>query len=158
MESALAPLVQFVAGLHPVLQFLAVFAIGLVPFLESHFGAFVGTVTGVPVVLAALAAIAGNLIACAVAVRAGDGVHRRVAGRRGESSARTKKVMSYVDRFGVPVASLLGPVVLATSISTFIMISAGLHRRTVIIWQAIAVVAWGVAFAAIATGVIAIAG
>lgn len=155
MDSVLVPLVQFITGLHPVLQFLAVFVIGLVPYLESHFGAFVGTLTGVPVVLATLAAVAGNLIAVAVAVRAGGAVHRRVQSRRGEPSPRARKVLSKVDQFGVPVASLLGPFVLATALSTFIMISAGLNRRAVVIWQSIAVTAWGVVFAALATGVIA---
>lgn len=155
MDSILVQLVQFIAGLHPVLQFLAVFTIGVVPFLESHFGAFVGTLTGVPAVLAALAAIAGNLLAVAVAVVAGGAVRRRVASRRGEPSKRTKKVLVTVDKYGVPVASLLGPFILATALSTFIMISAGLNRRTVIIWQAIAVTAWGAVFAALATGVIA---
>ena len=154
MDSAVGHLVGLVAGLHPVLQFFAVFAIGLVPFLESHFGAFVGTLTGVPVVLAALAAIGGNLLALAVATRAGAAVHRRVADRRGAPGARARKVLSKVDRFGVPVASLLGPLVLATSLSTFIMISSGLDRRTVVVWQVIAVTAWGVLFAGLALGAV----
>lgn len=155
MDSFVPRLVELVDGLNPVLQFLAVFVIGVIPFLESHFGAFVGTLTGVPVVLAALAAIAGNLLALAVAFRAGVAVNRRVTEKRGEPSKRTKKVLRNVDRFGVPVASMLGPFILATALSTFIMIGSGLDRRTVIIWQAIAVIAWGVAFAALAVGALA---
>lgn len=158
MDTAVAQLVTFVAGLNPFLQFLAVFVIGVVPFLESHFGAFVGTLTGVPVVLAALAAIAGNLLALAVAIRAGGAVQRRVADRRGAPSKRTRKVLDKVDKFGVPVASLLGPFVLATALSTFIMIGAGLDRRTVVIWQAVAVTVWGIAFAALALGAAAALG
>jgi hypothetical protein len=153
MSAATTYLTELVTGLHPVLQFLAVFVIGLVPYLESHVGAFVGTVTGVPVVLAALAAIAGNLVALLVAIRAGGAVARRIAERRTSTSGRrTQKVLAKVDRFGVPVASLLGPFVLATALSTFVMISAGLHRRTVIIWQVVAVTAWAVAFAVLGLG------
>lgn len=151
MSTATTYLTEFVAGLHPLVQFLAVFAIGLIPYLESHVGAFVGTVTGVPVVVATLAAIAGNLIALVVAVRAGGAVARRVAQRR-TPARRTQKVLAKVDKFGVPLASLLGPFVLATALSTFIMIGAGLHRRTVIIWQVVAVTAWGVAFAVLGLG------
>lgn len=154
MDTAIAHLVELVAGLHPVLQFLAVFVIGVVPYLESHVGAFVGTLTGVPVVIATLAAIAGNLLALVVATRAGGAVQRRVAARRGGTSRRTRKVLDKVDRFGVPVASLLGPFVLATALSTFIMISAGLDRRTVITWQVVAVVVWGAVFAGLALGAI----
>lgn len=153
MSAATTYLTELVTGLHPVLQFLAVFAIGLVPYLESHLGAFVGTVTGVPVVLAALAAIAGNLLALLVAVRAGGAVARRIAQRRTTAPARrTRKVLAKVDQFGVPAASLLGPFVLATALSTFVMISAGLNRRTVITWQVVAVTVWGVAFAVLGLG------
>jgi hypothetical protein len=158
METTIAHLFEFIAGLHPVLQFLAVFAIGVVPYLESHVGAFVGTLTGIPVVLAALAAlaaIAGNLLALAVATRAGGAVQRRVAARRGSPSKRSQKVLAKVDQFGVPVASLLGPFVLATALSTFIMISTGLDRRTVITWQSIAVVVWGIVFAGLGLGALA---
>lgn len=154
MDTTVVQLVEFVTGLNPVLQFLAVFVIGVVPFLESHFGAFVGTMTGVPVVLAALAAIAGNLLALAVATRAGSAVGRRAADRRRGASTRTRKVLDKVDRFGVPVASLLGPFVLATALSTFIMISAGLDRRTVVIWQVVAVTAWGIVFAGLGLGAV----
>ena len=148
-----AYLTEFVAGLHPLLQFLAVFVIGIVPFLESHFGAFVGTLTGIPVVLAILAAVFGNLLALVVATWAGSGVANRVAARRTQTtSKRSQKVLAKVDRFGVPVASLLGPFVLATALSTFIMIGAGLNRRTVVTWQVVTVVAWGVAFAVVGLG------
>lgn len=153
MDAAIDFLTGIVEGLDPLLQFLSVFAIGVVPYLESHVGAFVGTVTGIPVVLAALAAIAGNLLALAVATWAGSSVAKRVAARRTSASpGRAQKVLAKVDRFGVPVASLLGPFVLATALSTFIMIGAGLNRRTVVIWQVIAVTAWGAVFAGLGFG------
>lgn len=151
----ITPLTEFIAGLHPVLQFLAVFAIGVVPYLESHVGTFVGTLTGIPVVVAALAAIAGNLLALAVGIRAGGAVQRRVAARRGGPGKRNQKVLAKVDRFGVPLASLLGPFVLATALSTFVMISAGLDRPTVIIWQVVAVVVWAIFAAALGLGALA---
>ncbi|SEO43691.1 hypothetical protein [Amycolatopsis saalfeldensis] len=134
MDSVISSLSGFVGGLNPVVQFLAVFVIGIVPFLESHLGAFVGTLTGVPVVLAALAAIGGSLLALAVATRAGGAVARRVAARRTSGpSPRAEKVLA---------------------LSTFIMLSAGLDRRKVLTWQITAVVAWGIAFASIAFGTV----
>jgi hypothetical protein len=155
MDSVISSLSGVVGGLNPVVQFLAVFVIGIVPFLESHVGALVGTLTGVPVVLAALAAIGGNLLALAIATRAGSAVARRVAARRTSGpSPRAEKVLAKVDRFGVPVACLLGPFVLATALSTFIMLSAGLDRRKVLTWQITAVVVWGIAFASIAFGTV----
>lgn len=155
MDTVIARLTDLVDGLNPLLQFLAVFAIGLVPFLESYVGALVGTVTGVPVVLAVLAAIAGNLVAIAVAVWAGTAAGRGLAARRSRPlSPRRQRVLARVDRYGVPVASLLAPTVMATPITTFVMLTAGLDRRQVIVWQVVAVVAWGVAFAAIGAGLL----
>ncbi len=151
---------DLVLGLDPVLQFLAVMAIGLVPFLESYVGALVGTVTGVPVVLATGAAIAGNLVAVVVAVAAGTSVRRRWQARREQRpvSPRREKIVQRVDRFGVPVASLLAPTVFAISLTAFVMVTAGLDRRQVLAWQAVSVVVWGILFALIGTGVLATLG
>jgi hypothetical protein len=87
-------------------------------------------------------------LALVVAIRADGAVARRGAARRGSTDGRrSQKVLATVDRFGVPVASLLGPFVLATTLSTVIVIGAGLDRRTVTTWQVVAVVAWGGGFA-----------
>ncbi|AOS65027.1 hypothetical protein [Actinoalloteichus hymeniacidonis] len=153
MENLTGELTEFIGGLPPVVQFFALFLVGIVPFLESQIGTLIGVVTGVPVVLAAAAAIAGNLLALLIATRAGAAVARRVESRqKSERSNRFRKVMAKVDRFGVPVASLLGPFVLATALSTFIMISAGLKQRTVVFWQVLAVILWAVIFAVLGLG------
>ncbi|APU14178.1 MULTISPECIES: hypothetical protein [Actinoalloteichus] len=147
MDNVTTFLTEFVSGLHPLVQFVAVFAIGIVPFLESQIGSFIGVFTGVPIVLAVLAAIAGNLLALAIAAKLGSAAARKVAVRRDPAKSRGRdKVMAKVNQFGVPVASLLGPFVLATALSTFIMIGAGLNRKKVLIWQVIAVIAWGLIF------------
>ncbi|ASO19629.1 hypothetical protein FHR81_000693 [Actinoalloteichus hoggarensis] len=150
MENVTAFITDVVSQLHPLVQFFAVFAVGIVPYLESQIGAFIGAFIGMPFVLAAAAAIAGNLLALLIADRLGSAAARRIAARRDPAkSRRRKKVMSKVDRYGVPAASLLGPFVLATALSTFIMIGAGLDRRKVLIWQTIAVIGWGAVFTAL---------
>lgn len=143
----------WVGTLHPVWQFLAVAAIGVVPFLESYTGTLVGTVTGMPVLLAAAGAIAGNVLALLVAVRLGDRA-RRGLGRRASRppSERRRKVIARVDRYGVPVASLLAPTLMAISLTAFGMVAAGLDRRQVVLWQVVAVVVWAALFAAIGLG------
>lgn len=143
----------WVAALHPVWQFLAVFVIGVVPFLESYTGTLVGTVTGMPVLLAAGGAIAGNVLALVVAVRLGDRA-RQGLGRRASRppSERRQKVIARVDRYGVPVASLLAPTLMAISVTAFGMVAAGLDRRQVVVWQVVAVVVWAALFAAVGLG------
>lgn len=61
-------------------------------------------------------------------------------------SKRRKKIARYVDRFGVAGACLLGPIVVASQITAPALIAIGARPRTVYVFQAIAIVAWGVLF------------
>ncbi|ALE74472.1 MULTISPECIES: hypothetical protein [unclassified Pseudonocardia] len=145
--------------LHPVLQVLAVVVIGIVPFLESYVGAGVGALAGMPVVLAVTAAVVGNLLALAVAVWLGDRARRGLT-RGGEKpqSERRRKLIARVDRYGVPVASLLAPTLMAISLTAFAMVAAGLDRRQVVVWQTVTVVVWGVLFGALGLGALSALG
>ncbi len=152
---AFAFLTDLFDGVPAALQVLAIFAVGMVPFLESYLGAFLGTITGLHVGVAAGAAIAGNLVALAVAVLLGGKLARRRERDRAEPpSARQQKVLARVDRWGVPVASIIAPSLLAISLTAFIMVAAGLDRRRVVVWQVVAVVLWGALFAALGLGVL----
>ena len=145
----------FVDTLHPLVQVLAVLVIGIVPFLESYAGAGIGVVAGMPVALAVTAAVVGNLIALAVAVWLGDRARRGLTnGTAKPQSGRRRKLLARVDRYGVPIASLAAPSLLAISITAFAMVAAGLNRQQVIIWQVVTVVVWGIAFGALALGAV----
>lgn len=141
MIDAISSFIAFVDGLHPVLQFLAVFVIGIIPFLESYVGASVGIFMGMPWPIALGGGVAGNAVAVVAAVA--------LAGRmrgdqsRVQHSPRRERIMARVDKWGVPVASLLAPTVLAISLTVLIMVVAGLNRRNVLVWNIIASVVWG---------------
>lgn len=140
-----------------VLQVLVVAVIGVVPFLESYVGAFVGTLVGLPAPIALVAAVLGNVLAVLVAVALGS----RIAQRRERQRPRTprqEKVIARVDRWGVPIASLLAPMVLAISLTAFIMTTVGLARRQVMVWQIAAVVLWGGIFTAFGLGLVSVTG
>ncbi|MCM3847478.1 hypothetical protein ND486_14890 [Pseudonocardia sp. DR1-2] len=63
-----------------------------------------------------------------------------------------------MDRYGVPVASLLAPTLMAISVTAFGMVAAGLDRRQVVVWQVVAVVVWAALFAAIGLGALSALG
>ena len=139
--------------LHPALQILAVLVIGIVPFLESYVGAGVGALAGMPVAVAVGAAVAGNLLALAAATWLGTRARRGLTrDRERTQSERRRKLVARVDRYGVPVASLLAPTLMAISFTAFAMVAAGLDRRQVVVWQTITVVVWGVLFGALGLG------
>lgn len=139
--------------LHPALQILAVLVIGIVPFLESYVGAGVGALAGMPVAVAVVAAVAGNLLALAAAAWLGTRTRRGLTrGRERPQSERRRKLVARVDRYGVPVASLIAPTLMAISLTAFAMIAAGLDRRQVVVWQTITIVVWGVLFGVLGLG------
>ncbi|RYF28795.1 MAG: hypothetical protein EOO17_04005 [Chloroflexi bacterium] len=61
-----------------------------------------------------------------------------------ESSERQKKVKRAIHKYGIPGASLAGPLITGTHAMALIAMASGAPRRTVIIWQIIAITVWGV--------------
>ena len=48
----------------------------------------------------------------------------------------------WLDRFGVPTASLIAPLALPTMLTAAVFVAAGVRKERVILWQAIAIVLW----------------
>lgn len=145
-QDLLAQLHSLVSGLDPWQQLLALVPVGAIPFLESYLGSFLGTALGIHPALVIPAAVLGNLLATfgaiALSGRArdavADGRRRRRGGTEGEAkpSRFRAKVASAFGKYGVPGVCLLGPFVVAH----------GAARRSVYLWMAVSIVAWGVAF------------
>lgn len=171
MQTVIANLQQFVTALPEAIQFLGVFLIGLIPFVESHLGSVIGVAAGVPMPVAVLAAVAGNTVSVLGFVYAGSKM--RAAFRRGrehEGAAspeaadaarrgrRNERVRENMRRFGVPGASLIGPALLPSQFTSSALVGAGAHRGTVVIWTLVAVVLWGVLSGGVAAGLFGMAG
>lgn len=143
---------EFVATADPLWQWLAVAMAAAIPYVESYLGAAIGTLAGVPPVLAIIAAIAGNLVSMLAAVGLADRVRRRrnTGTQAPASSARRVRLKRAFDRFGVPGVSLLGQTLLPSQLTSMAMVGFGADTRTVIIWQVISIVIWGTAFGSLA--------
>ncbi|MFN3865940.1 MAG: hypothetical protein ACK4MD_04410, partial [Demequina sp.] len=61
-------------------------------------------------------------------------------------SKRRQKIAKYMDRFGVPGVSLLGPLALPSQFTGPTMVALGASARSVYVWMGISIVAWGVLF------------
>lgn len=157
MQDFIVNLQNFVTGLPEAVQFLGVFLIGLIPFVESHLGSVIGVAAGVPMPLAVLAATVGNTISVLAFVFVGAKV--RGAFRRGRAGAGEKRegrgrsrVKENMERFGVLGASLIGPVLLPSQFTSTALVGAGAHRGAVVAWTLVAVVLWGVISGGAAAG------
>jgi len=148
-----------------VLQPFILMLAAAVPFLEGEAGAVIGVVGGVNPVLAAVAAAIGNFASVALVVlvtsRARTAVTNRV-GARAEAEAvaaggtstlvatRVAKPESkgrqrfnrWLVRFGVPGASILGPLAIPTQFTASILVASGTSRRWVLLWQGVAILIW----------------
>jgi len=154
------PIADLVAGFQDAVaqvpefvQPLIVAAAGAVPFIEGEGGAIVGVVGGLPPVVAGLAAAVGNMlcvfVVVVVAARARGAIVNRaradadaaVADEKPRSKGR-ERFQRWLVRFGVPGASLLGPLALPTHFTAATLVATGVPVRRILFWQALAIVLW----------------
>ncbi|WP_313480332.1 hypothetical protein [Microbacterium sp.] len=155
-------LVEFTQSLPLWLQWAGVMLAAAIPFIESYFGTLIGAIAGVPLPIAVLAAVVGNVISMLVFVFIAAAARQKVLARRGADAAtdapspRREKVKRMFDRFGVPGVSLLGQTVLPSQITSGMMVSFGASRNAVIVWQIISIIIWAIIFALIGQAGIAL--
>jgi steroid 5-alpha reductase family enzyme len=142
---------SFTESLPPLLQWVGVMLAGAIPFIESYGGSVLGIISGVPPVVAVLAAIVGNIVSMLVFVLVASRVRTAAtSGRTKPDSPRRVKLRQRFDKYGVAGVSLLGQTLLPSQITSAIMISFGASRRAVIGWQIVSIILWGVAFGLLA--------
>lgn len=172
---------NLVAQVPELVQPLIVALAGAVPFIEGEGAASIGILGGIPPVIAAIAAIAGNFLCVAILVllsaraRAavvsrrrtkaligadgrliadadGDGVAREEESVR--KAARKQKFQRALDRYGVPGVSLLGPLLLPTQFTATMLAAIGVSTARVLLWQGIAIVGWTTLLSLLVTGIV----
>ncbi|MFJ4223441.1 small multidrug efflux protein [Microbacterium sp. NPDC089695] len=166
---ALAAAIPFVEG--ELASVLGVWA-GLNPFVAAG-AAIAGNFLSVLVVVVFGARIRATVVdrrarrnqPVAVPVGAGvgaggtAGVVDTVADEGAESKPDSKgvtRLKRFLVRFGVPGASILGPLALPTQFTSAVLVSTGVSKRWVLLWQAVAIVAWTTLTTLIATGVLSL--
>lgn len=77
------------------------------------------------------------------------------AQKKPESKGRIK-FKRFLTRFGVPGASLLGPLAIPTQITSTILVSSGVKTSWILLWQGIAIVVWTTLTTLIATGALSL--
>lgn len=153
-----------------------------IPFVEGELASVLGVWAGLNPFVAAAAAIVGNFLSVLVVVVFGARIRATVVDRRArrrqpvgagavgvvaeadtgaaeraESAPESKgvtRLKRFLVRFGVPGASILGPLALPTQFTSAVLVSTGVSKRWVLLWQAVAIVAWTTVTTLIATGVL----
>lgn len=157
---------ELVAQVPEVVQPLIVMLAGMVPFIEGEGGAPIGVIGGIHPLVAGIAAAVGNFLAVLAVVLVTSRTREAVVSRRavaaggvasddetvpaGSADAQPAKPESkgkqrfkrWLVRFGVPGASLLGPLAIPTHFTAATLVGSGVARGWVLLWQGIAIVLW----------------
>ena len=168
--SADTPLANLIAGFQDLVaqvpdfvQPVIVAAAGAVPFVEGEIATIVGVAGGLHPILAGLAAATGNFLCVVIVVILGARARGAIVSRanRNETdkprSKGRERFQRWFVRFGVPGASLLGPLAIPTQFTAATLVASGVPKGRVILWQGIAIVLWTSLATASITGAIALA-
>lgn len=134
--------------LNSLLQYLGVFFISFIPFVESPGGAVVGSLIGIPIILAALVSMIGNWISIMFVVLPFNAlltkIRNRKSAKEGFIQNRVTKARERYDKYGVPGLALIAPLVASAHIAAFTSLAAGANKRRVIFWHTVSIVFWGI--------------
>ncbi len=161
---------SLVAQVPEIVQPFIVMVAGAIPFLDGEVASMVGVVGGVNPIVAAVAASVGSFLSVLLVVfftsRARTAVVDRrtvrveatvgAAGSMAEDgpaavggtppakpeSRGRRRFKRWLVRFGVPGASLLGPLAIPPQLTSAILVAGGTPKGRVLCWQAVAIVLW----------------
>lgn len=163
-----------------IVQPLIVALAAAIPFIEGELASVLGVWAGLHPVVAALAAVTGNFLSVLLVVFFGARIRAAILARRARRAAvpvpvpagsgiagaeatdtetateskGVKRLKRFLVRFGVPGASILGPLALPTQFTAAVLVSTGVSKQWVLLWQAVAIVLWTSLTTLIATGVL----
>ena len=125
-------------------QYIGVFLIGAIPFLEAFLAAAVGKIIGVSLVFG----IIGNWISVMLIILPFDALLTRIRNRKSKEKGfiqnRVTKASELYEKYGVPGGVILTPLVASGHIAAFASLVAGASKERVIIWHTVSIVIWGV--------------
>lgn len=137
---------NFVEATDPLLQWLILLLISMIPFVEAYIAAPLGIIAGVNPIVAIIASIVGNVISMVLFVLFGEKIRKIRHKEDIPLTARKQKLKERFDKYGVALVSLLGQTLLPSQITSVAMVTFGAKKNAVIFWQTISIIIWGVAF------------
>ncbi|MEV6868754.1 hypothetical protein AB0M44_48270 [Streptosporangium subroseum] len=152
VETLVRDFQDLVAQVPDIVQPLIVMLAGAIPFIEAEGASPIGVLGGIHPIVAGIAAASGNFLCVLVVVLLSSRIRTTAVARRtrrietlaepkSESKGR-QRFRRYLVRFGVPGASILGPLAIPTQFTSAMLVASGTPRGWVLLWQAVAIVVW----------------
>ena len=170
IETLLVFLQDVMAQVPFFVQPLIVAVAAMIPFVEGELASVLGVWAGLNPIVAGIAAAAGNFASVLLVVLFGARVRAAIVARRARRRVETdepapepkpeskgrQRFRRFLVRFGVPGASILGPLALPTQITSAMLVSTGVSKQWVLLWQGVAIVLWTTLTTLVAAGVLAV--
>lgn len=149
---------QRVEEINVIYQYIAVFIIGFMPFLEAFVAVPIGILLDLPFILVVLVGATANWLSVMVLIVFSSFTRSLFSEREKNNSdhfinRRFQKAKAYFNKYGVPGIALLGPIIGTNHIGALVCIIAKANKKNIILWQTVSIVIW-----AIGTGVLLIYG
>ena len=179
IETLLVSLQEVMAQVPFFVQPLIVALAAMIPFVEGEVASVLGVWAGLHPIVAFLAAVAGNFASVLIVVLFGAKARAAIVAwraRRAEAKAAAgpsdpatdeppveakpeskgrQRFRRFLVRFGVPGASILGPLALPTQVTSAMLVSTGVSKQWVLLWQGVAIVLWTALTTLVAAGILA---
>ncbi|MFE3574423.1 small multi-drug export protein [Lysinibacillus sp. NPDC059133] len=131
-----------------LLQYLGVFIISFIPFVESPGAAIVGSLIGIPIIIAVIISMIGNWISIMIVILPFNALLTKIRNRHSKKEGfihnRAIKARERYDKYGVPGLALIAPLVASAHIAAFTSLAAGANKRRVIFWHSVSIGFWGI--------------
>ncbi len=137
---------------------LGVFLGGATPWLEAPFVIPAGLLAGFPVAPVLLAGITGNLLTVGVVAYFGEQLrdwwasrrerkHQELdleteARRRAKALRRRSRIEKVMERGGLPLLALAGPIALGTQVAAVVAVALGVRATASFLWVGAGTVLW----------------
>lgn len=154
VEQLVTTFQELVGQVPEIIRPVVVMLAGAIPFIEGEVASMIGVLGGLNPVVAGIAAAAGNFLCVLLVVLLTSRARAAVTGRRAEAHAGVEaapakpeskgrqRFKKWLVRFGVPGASILGPLAVPTQFTSAMLVAGGTSRAWVLLWQAVAIVLW----------------
>lgn len=162
-----------------LVQPLIVALAAAIPFVEGELASVLGVWAGLNPFVAFSAAVVGNFLSVFVVVVFGARIRAAIIARRARARALVpaggaadsseaseaeakpeskgrQRFRRFLVRFGVPGASILGPLALPTQITSAMLVASGVSKSWILLWQGVAIVLWTGFTTAVSVGALAL--
>lgn len=140
-------MVGYLSELNLLLQYLGTFLISFIPFVESPGGSIIGSLIGIPLILAIIISVLGNWISIMFIIVLFNTLQMKIRNRdskKGFIHNRAMKAKELYDKYGVPGLALVAPLIASGHIAAFTSLALGVNKRRVVHWHMISIVLWGI--------------